>query len=82
VLVASVAAIVLRIVRRDPTRQRHTWATVLLSGSALAVTAGAVATVDADYRYLLVVLSLLTCGGALAADDLLSRPPGGGQAPA
>ncbi len=81
-LVASVAAIVLRIVRRDPTRQRQTWAIVLLSGSALAVTAGAVATVDADYRYLLVALPLLACGGALAGDDLLSGPPGADQAPA
>jgi hypothetical protein len=51
----------------------------------LAVTAGAVATVQTDYRYLLVALPLLVCGGALAFDDLidsLSRRPVVDRAPA
>jgi len=52
-------------------RRQHTWDIVLLSGSALAITAGAVATVQTDYRYLLSALPLLACGGALALDDLL-----------
>jgi hypothetical protein len=75
-LLSSIAAVARNALRRnqraDPAERRgHTWDIVLLSGSALAITAGAVATVQADYRYLLSALPLLACGGALALDDLL-----------
>ena len=71
-LLVSIAAIGRQAIRRRRRSQaRHTWDIVLLSGSALAVTAGAIATVASDYRYLLVVLPLLVVGGTLALDDLV-----------
>lgn len=74
-LLVSPAAVVRAVARRcrgrRPPPSAHTWEIVLLTGSTFAVTAGAVATIQVDYRYLLVVLPLLAAGGALALDDLL-----------
>jgi hypothetical protein len=71
-LLVSVAAVAWRALgRRRSTRASHTWEIVLLTGSAFASTAGAIATVASDYRYLLVVLPLLVVGGALGLDDLI-----------
>jgi len=70
-MAATVASAARRLRRREPLPHRRE--IFLLTGMALAVLVGSVATSNSDNRFLLTGVPLIVCGGVLSVYDLARR---------